>query len=97
MHTSDHHGTTIGSIVDGMLLVSSSSAHNLFDTNASHSFISMLFASMLRLEYEPLESTLSVGVCHASNPGVVADVSFCKTSDLLQFKIIYLVQNISNK
>ena len=45
-----------------MLLVSSSWAHVLFDTGASHSFISMLFVSMLGLEYEPLESTLSVGV-----------------------------------
>ena len=62
MHTSDHHGTTTGSTINDMLLVSSSWAHVLFDTGASHSFISMLFASMLGLEYEPLESTLSMGV-----------------------------------
>ena len=62
MQTSDHHDTTAGTTVDGMLLVSSSWAHILFDAGASHSFISMLFVSMLRLEYEPLESTLSVGV-----------------------------------
>ena len=51
-------GTTIGS----MVLVSSSWAHTLFDTGASHSFISVLFKSMLGLEYEPLDSTLSIGV-----------------------------------
>ena len=34
----------------------------MFDTGASHSFISILFASMLGLEPEPLDSTLSVGV-----------------------------------
>ena len=62
MHTSDHHGITTGSIVDGMLPISSSLAHVLFDMGASHSFICMLFASILGLEYEPLESTLSVGV-----------------------------------
>ena len=62
MHTSDHHGITTGSTIDGMLLVSNSWAHALFDTGASQSFISMLFASMLGLEYEPLESALSVGV-----------------------------------
>ena len=62
MHTSYHHGTTTGSTVDGMLLISSSWVHVLFDIGASHSFISMLFVSMLRLEYEPLVSTLSMGV-----------------------------------
>ena len=62
MHTSDHHGTTKGFTVNGMLLISSSWAHVLFDTGASHSFIYRLFASMLGLEYEPLEFTLSVGV-----------------------------------
>ena len=45
-----------------MLQASSSWAHVLFDTGASHSFISMLFSSMLGLEYEPLEYVLSVGV-----------------------------------
>ena len=62
VQTFDHHDTTAGNTVDDMLLVSSSCAHVLFDTSTSHSFISMLFVSMLRLEYEPLESTLSVGV-----------------------------------
>ena len=45
-----------------MILVSSSWAHTLFDTGASHSFISILFASILGLEHELLDSTLSVGV-----------------------------------
>ena len=48
--------------VNGMVLVSSSWAHTLFDTGASHSFITILFTSMLGLEPEPLDSTLSVGV-----------------------------------
>ena len=48
--------------VDGMVFVYSSWAHTLFDTGASHSFIFVLFASMLGLELEPLDSTLSVGV-----------------------------------
>ena len=34
----------------------------LFDTDASHSFVSVLFASILKLEYEKLDSNLSVGV-----------------------------------
>ena len=54
--------TPMGTTVDGMTLVSSSWAHTLFDTGASHSFIFILFASMLGLEHEPLDSTLSVRV-----------------------------------
>ena len=45
-----------------MVLVSSSWAHTLFDSGTSHSFMSVLFASMLGLEPEPLDSILSVGV-----------------------------------
>ena len=30
-------------------------------------------------------------------PRVMTEVLFCKTSDFVQFKIIYLIQNISNK
>ena len=62
VQASDHHDTTAGTTIDGMLLVSSSWAHVLFDSGASHSFISMLFVSVLGLEYEPLEFTLSMGV-----------------------------------
>ena len=62
MHILDYHDITVGTTVDSMLLVSSSWAYVLFDISASHSFISMLFANMPELEYEPLESTLSVGV-----------------------------------
>ena len=54
--------TSVGTTVDGMVLVSSSWAYTLFDTGASHSFLSVLCVSMLGLEPEPLHSTLSVGV-----------------------------------
>ena len=59
MHA-NYHDTTTDAIVDSMVLVFSSCAHTLFDTGASHSFISVLFAGMLGLEYEPLDSTLTV-------------------------------------
>ena len=58
----EDYNTPVGTIVDGMVLISSSWAHTLFDTGASYSFISILFASMLGLEHEPLDSILSVGV-----------------------------------
>ena len=45
-----------------MILVSSSWAHDLFDNGVSHSFISILFASMLGLEFETLSSVIGVGV-----------------------------------
>ena len=48
--------------VDDMILVFSSWAHILFDTGASHSFISALFASILGLELETLNSVMSVGI-----------------------------------
>ena len=56
------HDTSVGTIVDSMILFSSSWAHTLFDTGASHSFISVLFARMLGLKYESLDSVMSVGV-----------------------------------
>ena len=56
------YDTLVGTTVGGMVLVSSSWAYTLFDTGASHLFISILFASMLGLKHEPLDSTLSVGV-----------------------------------
>ena len=56
------HDTPAGITVNGMILISSSWAHALFDTGASHSFISALFARMLGLEYELLDSVMSVGV-----------------------------------
>ena len=52
----------MGTTIDDMVLVSSSWAHTLFDTVTSHSFISILFASMLGLKHEPLDSILNVGV-----------------------------------
>ena len=48
--------------INDMILVSNSWAHTLFDNGESHSFISISFVSMLALEYETLDSTLSVGV-----------------------------------
>ena len=45
-----------------MILVSSSSAYALFDTGASHYFISTLFTGILGLEFETLDSVMSVGV-----------------------------------
>ena len=62
MHTFDHHNTSACTTIDGMVLVSSSWARVLFNIGALHSFISILFTSMLRLEYEPLESALNEGV-----------------------------------
>ena len=62
MHISNHHDTIADTIVDGMLLVSNSWAHVLFDTSAPHSFISMSFVTKFGLEFESLESTLCVGV-----------------------------------
>ena len=54
--------TPAGTIVDGIVLISSSWAHTLFNNGASHSLIPILFASMLGLEHEPLDFTLNVGV-----------------------------------
>ena len=51
-----------GTTIDGMVLVSSSWAHTLFDIGASHSFTSVIFVGMLGLECESLDSPLSVGV-----------------------------------
>ena len=52
----------VGTTVDGMVLVSNSWAHVLFNIVASYSFISSLFASILGLEFETLDSVMSVGV-----------------------------------
>ena len=54
----DYYDTIVGTTVDGIVLVSSSWAHTLFDTSASHSFILVLFTSMLGLEYELLDFIL---------------------------------------
>ena len=64
------------SVVDGMIHVSHSWAHVLFDTGATHSFISMLFASVLQLETETCSSSLTL-----STPmGGIAEVSIiCKS------------------
>ena len=58
----DYHDTGASKTIESMVLVSDSWAHTLFDTGASHSFILALFVSMLGLEYEPLDSTLSMGL-----------------------------------
>ena len=44
-----------------MILISHSWAHVLFDTSASHSFISMLFAQILGLECFVLDHVLTLG------------------------------------
>ena len=45
-----------------MILVSNSWAHVLFDTEASHSFIFAFFVSIVGLEFETLDSVMSMGV-----------------------------------
>ena len=52
----------MGTIVDGIVLVSSSWAHFLFDTSTSHSYIYALFVSILGLEFETLDFVMNVGV-----------------------------------
>ncbi|KAL5842939.1 hypothetical protein ACOSQ3_013542 [Xanthoceras sorbifolium] len=53
----DHSGR---GVIDGMVLISRSWAHALFDTGASHSFISLLFANTLGLGFENLNMPLSL-------------------------------------
>ncbi|KAL5838964.1 hypothetical protein ACOSQ4_011572 [Xanthoceras sorbifolium] len=53
----DHSGR---GVIDGMVLISRSWAHALFDTGASHSFISLLFANTLGLDFENLSMPLSL-------------------------------------
>ena len=48
--------------VDGMILISSSWTHVLFDTSASHSFIFALFFNILGLEFGTLDLVMSMGV-----------------------------------
>ncbi|KAL5827593.1 hypothetical protein ACOSQ3_019434 [Xanthoceras sorbifolium] len=53
----DHSGR---GMIDGMVLILRSWAHALFDTGASHSFISLLFANTLGLSFENLNIPLSL-------------------------------------
>ncbi|KAL5766362.1 hypothetical protein ACOSP7_016979 [Xanthoceras sorbifolium] len=53
----DHSGRWV---IDGMVLISRSWAHALFDTGASNSFISLLFANTLGLGFENLNMPLSL-------------------------------------
>ena len=62
VQSTSQHDTAVGTTVNGMVLVSSFWAHFLFDTGASHSFISKLFVIMLGLDLETLDSVMSVGV-----------------------------------
>ena len=57
MQAINYYDTTTVITINIMLLISSFWAHTFFDTGASHSFISILFANMLGLEYELLDST----------------------------------------
>ena len=54
-----------------MILIFHSWTHVLFDTGASHSFISMFFAQMLGLECSVLDHVLTLGTLM----GGVTDVS----------------------
>ena len=62
LHAPESHDTDAGGTVEGMILVSNSWAHALFDSGASHSFISVAFAGVLGLEYENLGQALAVSV-----------------------------------
>ena len=62
--------------MDGMILISHSWAHVLFDTGATHSFISMSFASSLQLEMNLSTSPLLL----TTPMGGVGEVSMiCKS------------------
>ncbi|XP_006854885.2 uncharacterized protein LOC18444659, partial [Amborella trichopoda] len=58
----DVQGGADQGVVDGMVLISHSWAHVLFDTGASHSFISLMFASMLGLSWETFSPALHLSV-----------------------------------
>ncbi|EXC31837.1 Transposon Ty3-I Gag-Pol polyprotein [Morus notabilis] len=63
------------SVVDGTILVSHSWAQVLFDTGATHSFISMLFASVLQLSVDTHDPPLTL-----STPmGGIAEVSMIRS------------------
>lgn len=70
MHGNEVVYEHLGPKVD-YILVSHSSTHMLFDIRASHSFISLLFASILGLEYDTSYPSLILktsmgGVCDIS-------------------------------
>ena len=54
------HNTESNDFVEGIILCFSTWAHVLFDSGASHSFIPATFASMLNLEFVPLQCSLYV-------------------------------------
>lgn len=56
------HDTSTGTIIDSIVLISSSWAHVLFDDGESYSFISVLFVNMHGLDFETLDLVTSVGV-----------------------------------
>ena len=63
-------------VVDGIIFISHSWAHVLFDTGAAHSFISMSFATSLQLEMNLSTSKLLL----IMSMGGVAEVSMiCKS------------------
>ena len=64
----------------GTILVNGNRAHVLFDTGASHSFVSAGYASLLSIPVEPLAQPF--GVATPSGGVVVAD-RVCRSCDLL--------------
>ncbi|XP_062075627.1 uncharacterized protein LOC133779722 [Humulus lupulus] len=74
----DVQGGSCHGVVDGMVLISHSWAHVLFDIGVSHSFISLMFASMLGLSWETFSTTLQLSVPMGGH-GEVSTIckSFC--------------------
>ncbi|XP_060967115.1 uncharacterized protein LOC133035345 [Cannabis sativa] len=71
----DVQGGADQGVVDGMVLISHSWAHVLFDTGASHSFISLMFASMLGLSWETFSPALHLSVPMGGHGEAIVDCS----------------------
>ena len=82
---------TKGSTIDGIVLVSSSWAHILFDTGESHSFIFALFLSILGLEFETLDLVISMGVPLGKGCELSYGCSFVRVKISGQQCLTYLV------
>lgn len=55
-------GENADGALNGMVLISSTEAHVLFDTSSSHSFISFWFAYILGFQFESLARPLYLSV-----------------------------------
>lgn len=62
MNVTETYDTAAKGTIDGMILISNSWVHALFDIDASYSFISMVFASILGLEFENSDQIVNVSV-----------------------------------